>query len=186
MEHPSKSPMQYAMDALQAARESGNAEFYLYICAELGQLGVLTEPRYLFEVYTEILKDVQAIEDDPPRPSLRFSGPDIRKAKETILQSLANTRVLYRQHVDEYLWDELEHPGIYAQVITKKATISRLPFFLSWAFEQLTFRSLTYFYDEMGSECMQSLLDGARCRSTTKCVSTALSRVLKHLAKFSE
>ena len=71
MERPAQSAMQYAIDALKEAKKSGNAEFYLSLCKELGQLGVLAEPKYLFGVFTDILKDVRVL--DEPTSELRFS-----------------------------------------------------------------------------------------------------------------
>jgi energy-coupling factor transporter ATP-binding protein EcfA2 len=183
MESPAQSAMQYAMDALKEAKESDDAEFYLHLCQELGQLGVLAEPKYLFSVFTEILKDVRALDEPTFEP--RFSRDNIRKAKETVLQSLANMRVLYRQHVDEYLLQVLEKPEIYAEVATERTPDVRLSYFMSWAFEQLTFHCLADHkrYESCGRELMQALLAGARCRSPAKCVSAALLRVVRLIAK---
>jgi hypothetical protein len=183
MESPTQSAMQYAMDALKEAKESDNADFYLRLCEELGQLGVLAEPKYLFSVFTEILKDVHAL--DEPTLELRFSRDHIRKAKETVLQSLTNMRVLYRQHVDEYLLQVLEKPEIYAEVATERTPDVRLHHFMSWAFEQLTFHCLADHerYKSVGKELMQALLAGAHCRSPAKCVSAALLRAVKLMAK---
>jgi hypothetical protein len=182
MESPAQSAMQYAMDALKKAKELDNAEFYLLLCQELGQLGVLAEPKYLFSVFTEILKDLRALDEPTFEP--QFSRDHIRKAKDTVLQSLANMRVLYRQHVDEYLLQVLEKPEIYAEVATARTPDVRLSDFMSWAFPQLTFHCLAdqVRYESFGRECMQALLAGARCRSASKGVSTALLRVVKLIA----
>ena len=120
-----------------------------------------------------------------PTFEARFSRDDIRKAKDTVLQSLANMRVLYRQHVDEYLLQALEKPEIYAEVATERKPDVRLSYFMSWAFEQLTFDILADLncYESCGRELMQALLAGARCRSPAKCVSAALLRAVKLIAK---
>jgi len=185
MESPAQSPMQYAVNALEEAKKSDNAEFYLFLCKELGQLGVLAEPKYLFSVFTEILKDVRAL--DEPTSELRFSRDDIEKARGIVLQSLTNMRVLYRQQVDEYLLQVLEKPEIYAEVATDRAPDVRLSYFMSWAFEQLIFNCLAdqVWYEIFGREFMAALLEGARCRSPSKCVSTVLLRVVKLMARLS-
>jgi hypothetical protein len=46
--------------ALKGAKQADDAEFYLSICEELGLLGVLVQPEYLFDVFTTILEDVKA------------------------------------------------------------------------------------------------------------------------------
>jgi hypothetical protein len=185
MESPAQSPMQYAINALEEAKKSDNAEFYLFLCKELGQLGVLAEPKYLFSVFTEILKDVRAL--DEPTSELRFSRDDIEKARGIVLQSLTNMRVLYRQQVDEYLLQVLEKPEIYAEVATDRTPDVRLSYFMSWAFEQLIFHCLAdhVWYETFGRELMEALLEGARCRSPSKWVSTVLLRVGKLLARLS-
>ena len=94
-------------------------------------------------------------------------------------------RVLYRQHVDEYLLHVLEKPEIYAEVATERTPDVRLSDFMSWAFEQLTFHILAdpNRYESCGRELMQALLAGAHCRSPAKCVSAALLRAVKLIAK---
>jgi hypothetical protein len=155
----------------------------LDLCKELGQLGVLAEPKYLFSVFTEILKDVHVLDEPTFEP--RFSQNDIRKVKDTVLQSLANMRVLYRQHVDEYILQVLEKPEIYAEVAAERTPDFRLYHFMSWAFEQLAFHCLADHvrYENCGRELMEALLEGARCRSPAKCVSAALLRAVKLLTK---
>jgi hypothetical protein len=180
------SVMQYAMDALKRAKQADDAEFYLSICEELGLLGVLVQPQFLFEVFTSILEDVQALGRTTFGGDLRFEKNDIEKAKDTILQSLANTRVLNRQDVDKYLLEELEKPEIYAEVATKRIPEFRLSYSMSWAFEQLTFRCLAYHYEMIGKELMQSLLEAARCGSPRDGVRTALSRVMKLFVTLSQ
>ena len=161
--------MQYALNALELAKNEKNAEFYQYVCSELGLLGVLVEPKYLFDVFTAILKDIQDWEDGR-RAALPFNAEQIEKSKETMLQSLANIRVLYRQQVDKYLLEGLENPELYGEVATKRNPDFRLSFFLSWAFEQLMFRCLVHYDQEIGSEFLQSFLDAARCKSPIECV----------------
>ena len=140
MESPAQSAMQYAMDALKEAKKSDNAEFYLFLCEELGQLGVLAEPKYLFScLYGNSQRCACA---GRAAFELRFSRDDIRKAKDTVLQSLANMRVLYRQHVDEYVLQVLEKPEIYAEVARSGRPMFGLSDFMSWAFAQLTFHCL--------------------------------------------
>jgi hypothetical protein len=183
METPAQSAMQYATNALTDAKKKNNAEFYLYICKELGLLGVLVQPKYLFDVFTSILDDVNALDRPTIKRNLRFAPEYIERAKETILQSLTNIRVLYRQQVDEYLLDVLERPEIYAEIETKRIPDFRLPYFMSWAFEQLTFRCLAYHYEMIGKEFMRSLLDAARCGSPRDCMRTVLARGVKLAAE---
>jgi uncharacterized protein DUF4062/NACHT domain-containing protein len=186
MESPALSPMQYAVDALRDAIEVGNAELYLSICRELRLLGAMVEPEYLLDVFAEILKDVQALDETGSGLDRTFSPNDIEKSKDTILQSLANARVLYRQQVDNYLSEMLERPEIYAEVATKRTPEFRLSYLFSWAFEQLLFRFLAYHYEEIGREFTETLLDAARCPSPVDCVRLVLSRAMKRLAELSE
>jgi hypothetical protein len=181
-----QSAMQYARDALNRAKQADDGQFYLSICEELGLLGVLVQPQFLFEVFTTILEDVQALGRTTFGGDLRFEKDKIEQAKDTILQSLANTRVLYREDVDRYLLEELEKPEIYAEVATKRIPEFRLSSSMSWAFEQLTFRCLAYHYEMIGKELMQSLLEAARCGSPRDGVRTALSRVMKLFVTLSQ
>ncbi|MGB6687504.1 MAG: TIR domain-containing protein [Terracidiphilus sp.] len=183
---PGPSAMQYVLNSLQLAKETQNPAFYSYICKEIGLLGVLVEPRYLFDVFTAILTDLRALDEHSYSDELPFQPDEVEKLTNTILQSLANIRVLYRQQVDKYLLEVLEKPEIYADVATKRDPEFQLSFFISWAFEQLMFRALVYYYDEMGKDLLQSFLDSMRCRSCAQCVRTVLSAVVRRCVKLSE
>jgi hypothetical protein len=180
------SAMQYALDALRSAKDAPNAEFYSYICREVGLLGVLVEPKYLFDVFTAILKDLRTLEEKTFSDQLPFLPEEVEKLTDTILQSLSNIRVLYRQQVDKYLLEVLENPEIYADVANKRDPDFRLSFFVSWAFEQLMFRCLVYYYDEVGRDLILSFRDAVRCHSYSDCVRTVLSEVVKRSVMLSE
>jgi len=179
------SAMGYVLNALQSARDTRNATFYSYICQEIGLLGVLVEPRYLFEVFTAIFKDLRTLEEHTFSDELPFEPGEVEELTGTILQSLANIRVLYRQQVDKYLLEVLENPEIYADVATKREPDFRLSFFVSWAFEQLMFRALVYYYDEMGKDLIVSFANSMRAHTPTQCVRIVLSTVVKQCAKLS-
>lgn len=183
---PDPSAMRYVITSLQAAREAKNSDFYAYICREVGLLGVLVEPRYLFDVFTSILKDLNAVEEKAYSDELPFKPDQVEKLTDTILQSLANIRVLYRQQVDKYLLEVLESPEIYADVATKREPDFQLSFFVSWAFEQLMFRTLVYYHDEMGKDLLKAFLDSMRCSSPSQSVRVVLSAVVRRCAMLSE
>jgi hypothetical protein len=180
------SAMRYVLTSLQAARETKNSDFYAYICGEVGLLGILVEPRYLFDVFTSILKDLRTLEEKTFSDELPFQPERVEKLTDTILQSLANIRVLYRQQVDKYLLEVLESPVIYADVAMKRDPDFQLSFFVSWAFEQLMFRTLVYYYDEMGKELLKAFLDSMRCYSSSQCARVVLSAVVRRCAMLSE
>jgi hypothetical protein len=183
---PDPSAMRYVLTSLQSAREAKDSGFYAYICREVGLLGVLVEPRYLFDVFTSILKDLRTLEEKTFSDELPFPPEQVEKLTDTILQSLANIRVLYRQQVDKYLLEVLESPEIYADVATKRDPDFQLSFFVSWAFEQLIFRALVYYYEEMGEGLLKAFLDSMRCYSSSQCVRIVLSAVVSRCAMLSE
>jgi TIR domain len=180
------SAMRYVLKSLQAAKDTQNPEFYSYVCEEIGLLGVLVEPRHLFEVFTTILKDLRAVDENSYTGELPFLPDQVKNLTNTMLQSLANIRVLYRQQVDKYLLDVLNNPELYSDVATKRDPKFQLSFFISWAFEQLMFRVLVYHYDEMGKQVLDSFLESMRCYSSSQCVRTVMSAVVKQCAKLSE
>jgi hypothetical protein len=180
------SAMQYVLTSLEAAKDTQNPKYYSYICEEVGLLGVLVEPKYVFKVFTAILKDLRALEEHSYSDDLPFLPEEVEKLTDTILQSLANIRVLHRQQVDKYLLEELENAEIYADVATKRDPDFRLSFFVSWAFEQLMFRALVFYYEEMGKDLLKSFLDSMRCHSSSQCVRTVLSAAVRRCASLSK
>ena len=177
--------MQYALDALRQARELKDSEYYLYICENLGLLGVLVEPKYLFEVFTAILKEVRVLPVDSSFPYLPFSSKDIEAAKNTILQSLANIRVLYREQVDKYLLEVLENPDLYAEIANERTPDFKLSFFFSWSFEQLMFRCFVSHYETMGDQVLDAFLDTVRCDSVSAGSRVLLTRLFNDVAGLS-
>ena len=180
------SAMRYVLQSLGDAKEARNADYYAYICREVGLLGVLVQPRHLFDVFTSILKDLRALEGKTYSDELPFLPEQVEKLTDAILQSLANIRVLYRQQVDKYLLEVLENPEIYADVATKREPDFQLSFFVSWAFEQLMFRALVYYHEEMGRELLTAFRDSMRCFSSSQCARLVLSAVVRRCAMLSE
>jgi hypothetical protein len=184
-EGSSQAALQYAIVALKEAKRIQDERFYLYICENIGLLGVLIAPESVFTVITEILIDVGAAgrrEDDRPREEPQsFSPAFLSKAKETVLQSLANIRVLYRQEVDRYLFDALESPELYDDVANQRVPEFRLATFFSWAFEQLMFRMLTKHRKEIGIDIVRVFQVGSRQATAGDCVKEGVAEILSLL-----
>ncbi|MGA2886715.1 MAG: trypsin-like peptidase domain-containing protein [Terracidiphilus sp.] len=173
--------MEFAFQALDQAIATQDSEYYLYICENLGLLGTLVEPRYLFDVFTRILEGVGARGEQSKRKLIPLPHETIAQARTRILQSLANIRVLYRQQVDKYLLELLESPELYAEVVNDRKPDFRLSVFFSWSFEQLMFRCLVYHYDNIGKEILDSFWDGLHCNSTPDAARALLSRLLNYV-----
>ena len=148
--------------------------------------GVLVELQISVRCFYLILKDLRALEEKTYSDELPFQPEQVEKLTATMLQSLANIRVLYRQQVDKYLLEVLEKPEIYADVATQRDPDFQLSFFVSWAFEQLMFRALVYYYEEMGRELLKAFGDSFRCHSSSQCVRVVLSAVVRRCAMLSE
>jgi hypothetical protein len=185
IENPSHSTLQYVLYALQLAKQSNDVEFYLYICENLGLLGLLVEPTYLFDVFTLILSDAHALDEPILHRDLPFSPVDMERINDLALQSLTNIRSLYRQEVDRYLLEVLQKPELYKEIAISRKPDYRLSFLLSWAFEQLMFRCFVYHYEKSGREMVQSFLDVARCRTAEEGFQALLLGFIKGLAKLS-
>jgi hypothetical protein len=175
--------MQFAFRALDQAVALQDSEYYLYICENLGLLGTLVEPRYLFDVFTRILQDVGALGLRPAGEALPFPRKTVFKARNQILQSLANIRVLYRQQVDKYLLEVLESPELYSEIANERTPDFRLSFFFSWSFEQLIFRCLVYDYDAIGVQILESFWKGMHCKSSARGTRALLSHLFQYVSE---
>jgi hypothetical protein len=186
--HPELAPdggeMKFAFDALEQAALKQDSEYYLYLCENLGLLGALVEPRYLFEVFTKILKDVGVLSEVAPAQALPFVAETIDKTRDKILQSLANIRVLYRQQVDKYLLEVLESAELYSQIANERTPDFRLWFFFSWNFEQLMFRCLAYEYEGIGKVMLDSFWKALHRNSSKRGIRAALSHLVKYVSGF--
>jgi hypothetical protein len=176
--------MKFAFSALEQAVAPPDSEYYMYICENLGLLGTLVEPRYLFDVFSKILRDVGALGVMPEaRALLPFSTETIVGARNKILDSLANIRVLYRQQVDKYLLETLESPELYSEIANERAPSFRLSFFFSWSFEQLTFRCLVYHYDVIGKQMLDSFWEAVHRKSSAQAARAVLAHLFKYVSE---
>lgn len=179
---PRRTPwLQFAIDALDEAKRRGpaGAGFYLYVCRNLGLLGVLVEPTQVFEAITCILTDLGLVPEPGGVGRVPFPEEELRT---TILQSLANVRVIHRQAVDRYLLDVVDAPGLRTTVAGTRPEFS-LSLFVSWTFEQLMFRMLTRYWDRIGSELLRCIEAGLSPEVTTAddCFARAGAQMLRHL-----
>ncbi len=178
--------LQFAIDALQQAREENDFAYYLYVCENVGLLGVLIEPAQVFAVFSQVLSDVGAISREGlSREAVPFSPEKVSQARDRVLRSLANIRVLYRQEVDKYLLDELESTDLHAEVANRLTADFSLETFYSWSFEQLMFRLLTKYYEQMGREVLEAFVEGASEGSSASCLQIIVSRVVERLGEIS-
>jgi hypothetical protein len=181
-----KRALQYAIDALEQAKAGDDFSYYLYVCENVGLLGILIEPNHVLDVISHILVDIGEIKlEEGPREALRFTQDQVSEARARVLRSLANIRVLYRQEVDRYLLDELESSRLHGEVANNLIADFSIETFYSWAFEQLTFRVLTRYYEEVGKDVLQSFLDGVRSGSVRGCLEVIVSRVVHRLSEIS-
>lgn len=178
-----KLALQYAIDALQQSKQNKDFGYYHFVCENIGLLGVLIEPKQVLELISIVLNDFPA---DPAEPSkVPFSSEDMATAYETVLMSLANIRVIYRQEVDRFLLDELESSELYEKIVQKNPKFN-LATFYSWSFEQVTFRVLTRFYGEIGRYAVDRLLKCARSRSTEAAAKGMVDGVVTRLNELSQ
>jgi Trypsin-like peptidase domain/NACHT domain len=180
----SKRALQYAIDALEQAKAEGDFSYYLYVCENVGLLGILIEPGQVLDVISKILTDIGAIKQGEGEARLFTSGQR-DEARERILRSLANIRVLYRQEIDKYLLDELESTELYGEVANNLIAEFSIETFYSWAFEQLTFRVLTKYYDQVGRDVLRAFVDGVRSGSVGGCLEVIVGRVVPRLSEIS-
>jgi hypothetical protein len=181
-----RRPLEYAIDALAQARTEGDFSYYLYICENVGLLGVLIEPGQVFVVISQILLDIGEIKrDEGPRKREGFTPAEIEEARARVLKSLANIRVLYRQEVDKYLLEELESARLYGEVANNLVPEFSIATFHSWAFEQLMFRFLTRYYDEVGKDLLEAFYDGVSTRTVSGCLKVFVARVVRRLGEIS-
>ncbi len=181
-----KRPLQYAIDALAQAKTDCDFSYYLYVCENVGLLGVLIEPGHVLEVISQILADIGEIEqDDGRRETSCFDGEQTNAARERVLRSLANIRVLYRQEVDKYLLEELESAKLYGEVANNLVPEFSIETFHSWAFEQLMFRFLTRYHDAVGRDLLKAFYDGVASRSVGGCLEVIVGRVVQRLGEIS-
>jgi hypothetical protein len=178
--HARAAALQYAIDALKLASDNADEGFYLYICENIGLLGVLITPEPVLTVITEILCDVRLVTRSEPKKS-SFSAQFLDTARKTVLQSLANIRVLYRSEVDRYLFDALEAPELYDEVANQRTPAFSLETFHSWAFEQLMFRAMTKYREEIGIDMILALLTGAQQKTTKDCIYEVIAQLLSRL-----
>ena len=182
---PNRRALQYAIDALKQARADGDFQYYLYICKDVGLLGVLIEPTQVFAVFSEILRDIQEIPHEGHNHEELFSLPERCQIRDRVLKSLANIRALYRQAVDKYLLDELELPDLYAEVANRLTAEFNLATFYSWAFEELMFRVLTRYYEQVGKEVLDTFIESVHSGSLESGLGVIVNRVMKRLSEIS-
>lgn len=187
--------LQYAVDALQQSKAVNDFDYYHFVCENIGLLGVLIEPKQVLELISIVLSDFPPDHDKEPdsavspadpgkRSDAPFSPQEMAEAYETVVMSLANIRVIYRQEVDRFLLDELESSGLYDKIVQSDAKFN-LATFYSWSFEQLMFRVLTRFYDKIGSDVVKIFLDCARSGSTDACLKVVIDKVITRLNELS-
>jgi hypothetical protein len=148
--------LDYAIRALDGAALRGDDAYYLYVCEGIGLLGVLTEPQHVFDVMAHVLGPVT-----PPGAPLARRTPRDVAARERLVQSLANIRVLYRAEVDHWLLDLRDDQSLYADVAQRVGKFD-LPLLYSWTSEELTFRFFTAYYEQAGDaiiDGLQGMLD---------------------------
>lgn len=174
-------PLQFAIDALTEARQSADLDYYSFICEDIGLLGVLIEPHEVFAVINYILVDLGRIVGSGQATPSPFGNAEREKLLSTVLQSLANIRVLYTEETDKFLLDGLDDPDLYAEVVRRTPKFELAKFF-SWAFEQLMFRVLTRDYDKIGKEMLASIADGIGEPTAEKFLVSIIRRMLVLIA----
>lgn len=157
-------PLSYAIGALEEAKRTRNPAFYTFVCNDIGLLGVLTEPRQVFEVFTYILSDLglSGIAGSGSSDSLLhrvFDTSQRAAIKEQTIASLANIRAIYRAEVDRYLLDELINPELYREV-SEALPKFNLTTIASWTSEQLIFVVMTRYRVQFGEPLVQCFLAG--------------------------
>jgi hypothetical protein len=111
-----------------------------------------------------------------------FSSEANDKIKNIVVQSLANIRALYRAEVDRYLLDTLESPDLYTRVASMEPEFNTRGLY-SWACEQLMFRVLTEYYNEIGDDVVNAIRDGSKCKSVDQSINLFVGRVIDKLGE---
>jgi hypothetical protein len=176
-----KRPLQFAIDALTEAKQSLDFEYYAFICEDIGLLGVLIEPHEVFAVINYILVDLgRIVEEGQPR-QCPFGAARATELLSTVLQSLANIRVLYTEETDRFLLDSLDAPDLYAEVVRKTPKF-KLAVFLSWTFEHLLFLMVTRGYDKVGKEMLDAVREAIGKPTAEKFLVSIIRRMLIQIA----
>jgi len=177
-QHETTRALQYAIDALTSAKQRSDARHYEYICQDIGLLGILSEPGQVFDVITHIIREIP----DGDSGQGVFSSEANDKIKNIVVQSLANIRALYRAEVDRYLLDTLESPDLYTRVASMEPEFNTRGLY-SWACEQLMFRVLTEYYNEIGDDVVNAIRDGSKCKSVDQSINLFVGRVIDKLGE---
>ncbi len=177
----------YAREVLERARSSEEPAFYIYVCENIGLLGVLISlPLEVRSVLSEILIDLGLI-GGSVRQGRMFSDLQLLKtARKTIQQSLANIRAIHREFVDHFLVEHMEKVGgkeLYSKVAGHLTPRFKLATFHSWAFEQLMFRVLTEHREEVGMDILKAFRLGAQKRSTNQCIWAMVKQFLEAMER---
>jgi DNA-binding winged helix-turn-helix (wHTH) protein len=181
-----RRPLAYATDALEAARRvtdaqpEGDAAYYLYLCENVGILGVLVEPQPVLDVLGGVLVDLGVVDSVRGR-SLPFPAEAQKQIRRTVLESLATIRVLYRLEVDRFLLDALEAPSLQATVALQIAPQLKLSLFHSWSFEQMMFRLFTSYWDALGATLIDVMREGIEQATARDCCKVVARRMLERV-----
>lgn len=152
-------PLAYAIRALTEAKDKLDMEYYRFVCADIGLLGVLIEPQQVFEVFSHILQDLGMGRDGiAVDPRLKFSELQRGELRRQTIMSLANIRAIYRAEVDRFLLDEFNDLALYSEV-SEALPEFNLTTIGSWTSEQLIFVLMTRYRRQFG----ERLLDCFDC-----------------------
>jgi hypothetical protein len=174
-EIPAEPMLRYAFEALEDAEARHDFDYYLYVCSNVGLLGVLTEPEYVFEVFAHVLETSSVRKANPTG-----KGFDPDRIRTAVIQSLANIRVLYRAQVDRWLLEVLEDQELYGEV-TQRTGEFNLPVFCSWTTEHLMFKLLTEHYETVGRHIIVCLEESLDTGSSILAFQHALRRLFEQL-----
>lgn len=181
-------PLQFAIDALEDAKLRQQFGFYSYICENIGLLGTLTRPEYVFDVISRILEDLKdkRCEDDRFLPFPFKHRTEHDNIRDNVLNSLANMRVLYKSDVDRYLLDVLDDQRLFTEVTVKRRPSFSLAVFYSWTCEHLIFKLLTRYYDDVGCELLDVLAACFEQKTLGSATQLFISRLFKRLTELSQ
>jgi len=183
--------LDFALQALAAARKAANADDYEYVCESVGLLGTLTDPSQVFDVTRVILADLwpdrfRSTLTHPSDIHRTWSTERIERIRNVTLTSLANIRVLYRSAVDSWILDELADQALYTDVSTRIAPSFHLATFYSWTTEHLVYRMLTRYLEPLGKAFLSALEEAAHSEGSGHgilCISRRLFERLHSLAR---
>jgi hypothetical protein len=171
--------------ALSQAKAEQNEHFYLYICENIAELGIMVNADLVLPAIDQILRDLGLVAPTPGVYQPPFRAPFIEQARKSILQGLANMRALHRQDVDRYLINvsETQEPSdLYYRVTNDLAPNFRLANFYSWAIEQLMFHLFTRYHKPVGKDILAIFLHAARQSSAEMCLWVVASETLDMLS----